>query len=157
MNPHLPDEDLRSDLLDKLIAQGVKGGQHSDGSQKDGFLKYEKGKMVGVYNPGTKQYDTVSGFQAKCDDKLGAMPSSMKPWKTIVGSATREELLRGIFGEMKSMNTLGAKLAQDYAKRSKEIGLKLVKDKVAASENDVNTVLLTGFYHAYGPINNYLD
>jgi len=81
----------------------------------------------------------------------------MKPWKTIVGSATREELLRGIFGEMKSMNTLGAKLAQDYAKRSKEIGLKLVKDKVAASENDVNTVLLTGFYHAYGPINNYLD
>jgi hypothetical protein len=27
---------------------------------------------------------------------------------------------------------------------------------VAFNENDVNTVLLTGFFHAYGPINNYL-
>jgi hypothetical protein len=28
---------------------------------------------------------------------------------------------------------------------------------VAFNEKDVNTVLLTGFFHAYGPINNYLD
>ena len=55
------------------------------------------------------------------------------------------------------MNTLGAELARKYAKRSKEIGLKLVADHVAFSEKDVNTVLLTGFFHAYGPINNYLD
>jgi hypothetical protein len=35
--------------------------------------------------------------------------------------------------------------------------LGLVKDGVAADENDVNTVLLTGFYHAYGPVNAYFD
>ena len=44
MNPYLPDEDLHSDLLDKMMEAGVKGGQNSDGSQKDGFLKYEKEK-----------------------------------------------------------------------------------------------------------------
>ena len=55
------------------------------------------------------------------------------------------------------MATPGAELARAYGRRSKEIGLGLVKDKVAAREDDVNTVLLTGFYHAYGPINAYFD
>jgi 3-hydroxyacyl-CoA dehydrogenase len=42
MNPFLPDEDLHSDLLDKMITLGIKGGQFSDGSQKDGFLKQKR-------------------------------------------------------------------------------------------------------------------
>ena len=33
----------------------------------------------------------------------------------------------------------------------------LVEKKVAASIEDVNTVLLTGFYHAYGPVNEYFN
>jgi hypothetical protein len=47
-------------------------------------------------------------------------------------------------------------LAKKYNQRSNEIGKALVNDGVAASDQDVNTVMLTGFYHAYGPINNYL-
>ena len=39
----------------------------------------------------------------------------------------------------------------------KEIGEKLVSDKVAHNSDDVNTVMLTGFFHAYGPINEYFD
>jgi len=31
----------------------------------------------------------------------------------------------------------------------------LVNTEVAASAEDVNTVLETGFFHAYGPINDY--
>ena len=50
-----------------------------------------------------------------------------------------------------------ARLAEAYGRRSKEIGLELVKDGVAGRDEDVNTVLLTGFYHAYGPINTYFD
>jgi hypothetical protein len=53
------------------------------------------------------------------------------------------------------MDTLGANLAKSYGKRSLEIGKKLVADNVANNDDDVNTVLLTGFYHAYGPINEY--
>ncbi len=65
MNPHLPDEDLHSDLLDKLFDMDVKGGQKSDGSQKDGILKYERGRPVAVFNPETKEYVAYCRFPGK--------------------------------------------------------------------------------------------
>ncbi len=52
-----------------------------------------------------------------------------------------------------------AKEAKEKAEKGslddQKIGKKLVSMKVAKTDEDVNTVLLTGFYHAYGPINNY--
>jgi len=157
MNPFLPNEDLHSNFLDRLIEQGILGGQYSDGSQKDGILKYEKGRPVGVYNTESKEYVMIDAFKDACDAKLGNMPASMMPWKSVAFSGKKEGQLKAIFDEIKAMDTLGAVLAKNYARRSKEIGLQLVADKVAYEEKDVNTVLLTGFFHAYGPINNYLD
>jgi len=157
MSAYVKDEDIHSPLLDKYIEMGVKGGQNSDGSQKDGFLKYEKGRVVGIYNPDKKQYVNLSDFAAKCDEKLGTVPTSIKPWKAVVGNPQKETIFKSYFSEIKSMQTLGAKMAVAYALRSKEIGLKLVSDKVAYCDKDVNTVLLTGFFHAYGPINEYLN
>ncbi|TVQ91266.1 MAG: 3-hydroxyacyl-CoA dehydrogenase family protein [Bacteroidetes bacterium] len=154
MNPYMKNENLHSSLLDKMIEQGIKGGQNPDGSQKDGFLKYEKGKPVAIYDVNQTKY--ISGFQQKCDKELGALPSSIKPWKAVVGDKNKEEFLVSYFNELKSMDSLGATLAKKYAKRSREIGLQLVSDKVAHSKEDVNTVLLTGFFHAYGPINDYM-
>jgi len=155
MNPFLADEELHSDLLDKYIEMGVKGGQYADASQKDGFLKYEKGRPSGIYDPEKKEYVPVSQIQAKCDEKLGPLPQSAQPWKTVIGSPDKNSILDGYFKELDGMDTLGAKLVGAYGQRSREIGLKLVADNVAHSEGDVNTVLLTGFYHAYGPINDY--
>lgn len=157
MNPYLPDEDLHSDLLDKMMDLGVKGGQKSDGSQKDGFLKYEKNKPVGIYNPTTKIYDEIAGFQVKCDEKLGPLADSWKPWKVINFSRDKKDaLLKTYFEELGKMKTFGAELAKKYHTRSNEIGLKLVADKVANSNEDVNTVMLTGFFHAYGPVNDFM-
>ncbi len=156
MKPYNKDEDIHSPLLDKYIALGVKGGQNSDGSQKDGFLKYEKGRVVGIYDPDKKQYVQTDAFSSKCDEKLGNLPNSYKPWKNIVGDKAKDELLKKYFGELKTMDTLGSKLGKAYLKRSNEIGLKLVSDKVADKKEDVNTVLLTGFFHAYGPINDFI-
>lgn len=156
MNPHFPGENLHSDLLDKIFDQGVRGGQNSDGSQKDGFFIYEKGKPVAIYDPEAKQYKKIAEFQAKCDEKLGAMPASYKPWKSVNFSKVKANLLDTYFAELKGMNTMGAQLAKTYCHRSDEIGRQLVSSGVAANETDVNTVLLTGFFHAYGPINNYL-
>jgi 3-hydroxyacyl-CoA dehydrogenase len=157
MNPYLPDEDLHSDLLDKMLEAGVRGGQNSDGSQKDGFLKYEKNKPVAIYDINKKQYVAIADIQAKCDDKLGTVPASIKPWKAVVGAKNKEELFKEYFADLKKSNAFGAELAKKYAARSKEIGKKLVADKVAFNDTDVNTVLLTGFFHAYGPINDYLN
>lgn len=155
MNPHVNDEDLHSDLLDRLISLGVKGGQYADASQKDGFLKYEKGRPVGVYNPEMNEYVAISEFREKCDGRLGDLPKSGLPWKAVIGNPKKGEVLEKFFKELNSMDTEGAQLAQNYGQRSLEIGKKLVADNVARSEEDVNTVLLTGFYHAYGPINDY--
>jgi len=157
MNPYLPDEDLHSDVLDRYISLGVLGGQFADGSQKDGFLKYEKGRPAGIYDPEKKAYVPFSEFQAGCDEKLGPLPQGAPAWKTVVGSPDKDDVFQKYFKELNGMKTLGAELAGRYGKRSKQIGLKLVADKVANSEEDVNNVLLTGFYHAYGPINNYFE
>ncbi|NTW31611.1 MAG: 3-hydroxyacyl-CoA dehydrogenase family protein [Bacteroidetes bacterium] len=157
MNPYVKDEEIHSPLLDKFMELGVRGGQNHDGSQKDGFLKYEKGKPVAIYDPDKKQYIAITEYAAKCDAKLGDLPKSILPWKAVVGNPNKEVIFRNYFKELNSMKTLGAELAKEYAKRSKNIGLKLVSDKVAYNEKDVNTVLLTGFFHAYGPINDYLN
>ena len=156
MNPHLKDEDLHSDVLDKMIELGVLGGQFSSGAQKDGFLKYEKGGSVAVYDMEKKAYVPFAEFQAKCDAWLGEMPSSWKPWKSVNFNKKKDTVLAEYFAGLKSMESNGAKLAKAYHLNSKAIGEKLFNDKVANSLEDVNTVLMTGFYHAYGPINNFL-
>ncbi len=155
MRPHIKDEIIHCELLDKMMALNVKGGQNSDGSQKDGFIKYEKNRPVAFYSIESESYVQTTEFQAKCDARIVAESASLAVWKNVVSSPTKHELLSKHFEELKSMQTLGVQLAIAYAQKSKEIGLKLVADNVAKSHEDVNTVMLTGFFHAYGPINNY--
>jgi len=156
MNPYLPDEDLHSDLLDKMMEIDVKGGQKSSGAQKDGFLKYEKGKPVAIFDIETKQYINIDTFSAKVDEKLGNLPENSLAWKQTLRMKDKADKLAIMFDAMSKKETLGANLAKKYMENSRQIGNKLVDTKVANNADDVNTVLMTGFFHAYGPINNYL-
>ena len=156
MNPNLKDENLHSPLLDKYLSLGIKGGQFADGSQKDGILKYEKGKPVAVFDIDKGVYIPFTEIQQKADEKLGHLPVP-PAWKSVVGNILKESILQSYFSELKTLGGSGAELAKAYALKSCAIGRKLVSDGVAFSGKDVNTVLLTGFFHAYGPINNYLD
>ena len=157
MKPRLNDNELHSELIDKLNSLDVKGGQNSDGSQKPGILSYEKGRVVAVYDPEKKDYIKIDSFQEKIDKMLGTLPTSYKPWKSVIGNKSKGEVLNTYFKELKGMDTLGSKLTKDYVINSKNIGLKLVADKVTDKEEHVNTVMLTGFFHAYGPINDYCN
>jgi 3-hydroxyacyl-CoA dehydrogenase len=157
MDERLPGRRLHSSLLDKLIAAKVLGGQYADGSQKDGFLKYDKGRPAGVFDPERAAYVPFSEIARRCDERLGILPAQAKPWRMVIQESNRSRFLEGFFKELREMDTLGSSLATRYGGRSKEIGLELVTDKVATRTDDVNTVLLTGFYHAYGPINDYFD
>jgi 3-hydroxyacyl-CoA dehydrogenase len=157
MNPYMEKEDIHSPLLDRMMDAGVKGGQNFDGSQKDGFLKYEKGRPVAIWDIDKGVYVGIGDFSAGCDGKLGPLPDGHYPWKVVVGERGKDELLRKYFKAMQDMDTAGAKLAVDYLRRSREIGQNLVAEKVAHKPEDVNTVLLTGFFHAYGPINDYIN
>ncbi|HNQ69222.1 MAG TPA: 3-hydroxyacyl-CoA dehydrogenase family protein [Bacteroidales bacterium] len=157
MRPYVTDETIHSPLLDKMMEINVKGGQNHDGSQKDGFLKYEKGKIAGIYDIDKKEYVKVEDISTKCDQTLGSLPEGHLPWKAVVGNKDKNNVLSKYFDAMKSQKTLGAELALNYMKKSKQIGEKLVTDKVAYTAEDVNTVLLTGFFHAYGPINDFIN
>ena len=157
MNPRLPGQGLHSPLIDRLLELGVRGGQNHDGSQKNGFLEYGQGRPIGVYDPEQKRYVSIGGFQDGCDARLGPLPDPVVTWKAAVRDPARDALLATFFAGMKTMETPGAALAVRYGRRSREIGRQLVDEGVARSAADVNTVLLTGFFHAYGPINEFFE
>ena len=156
MNPYLPDEELHSELLDQLLTKGVKGGQFSNGTQKDGFFQYKKGRISHVYELKTGAYVPVDEIVKKSESFTGPLPQPAN-WKQVNFSPGKKEMLENFFSKLKSMDTKGAKLARNYVLESKRIGELLVNTGVAASVDDVNKVLETGFYHAYGPINNYFN
>ncbi|MEI7982615.1 MAG: 3-hydroxyacyl-CoA dehydrogenase family protein [Bacteroidota bacterium] len=155
MNSYSKKEKLHSPMLDQFLKAGVKGGQFSDGTQKDGILKYEKGRPVAIYDLKLKKYTPVEEIRPNTEEKLGAMTVS-PAWKSVVSNPDKERIFKTYFTELKQNKSAGARLAVSYMVRSRDIGKQLVKEKVAFSDQDVNTVLLTGFFHAYGPINDYI-
>ncbi len=157
MNRFIEGEDLHSDLVDSLIAKGVRGGQNPDGSQKDGFFHYEKGRPAAVYNLETGEYVALdASWTTKPDSVLGSTPEGHAPWRALLMDAGKEKKLAAYFGNLKKDEQRGAQLARAYVKRSKEIGELLVSSGVAASADDVNGVLMNGFFHLYGPVNDYV-
>ncbi|MDP2960327.1 MAG: 3-hydroxyacyl-CoA dehydrogenase family protein [candidate division Zixibacteria bacterium] len=155
---YIEGEDLKDDLLKKMYDQKVLGGQRSDGTQKDGFLKYDKNRPVGVYDIDQGEYKLFNpqGWTGDIDKKLGEYPSGFSSWKNLLMDPKKGDKLSAFFQNLKASNTLGAKLALAYLKNSKEVGEKLVRSGVAKTAEDVNNVLLNGFYHIYGPINDYI-
>ncbi len=157
MDPYMDKETLHSPLLDDIVKRGIKGGQNPDGSQKDGFLKYEEGRVTGIYNIYTGIYNPVDAVKSEVNEYLGSLPKTFKPWKEILQSEHKEQELEACFKELKTLDSTGARLAVNYGLNSKNIGLQLVTSGVSENNDNVNKVLLTGFYHAYGPINNFFN
>jgi 3-hydroxyacyl-CoA dehydrogenase len=157
MDPFMSDEDMHCDLIERLTEQDVRGGQYPDGSQKNGFFRYEAGRITGIYDPETKMYVALEEFERLCNKTLGPLPDEHVPWKTLVRDRKKKEILQDYFKQLSGSANLGAQLAVDYGRNSCRIGQLLVEKKVAKSTEDVNTVLLTGFYHAYGPVNDYFN
>ncbi len=157
MSPHFPKEKLHSALIDEMVKHKVLGGQNPDGSQKDGFLKYEKNRPVGVYDLQKSGYQLLDqgDWKQKADQAIGDPPEGFFPWRALLSDPRKEEKLAHYFKNVKSAKTAGAKLAMDYLRRSKAIGEQLVSGGVAGSPEDVNGVLLNGFFHLYGPVNQF--
>lgn len=156
MGGFIKGETLHSDFVDMAMAAGVKGGQKSDGSQKDGLLQYEKGKVVGVYDFGKRAYVKVEELMPRVDAWLGSVPDNRPTWKDMSRDKNKGEKLGAWFTALQGKHGHGAALAVDYVKESKRIGQKLLADGVARTADDVNTVMLTGFFHVYGPINDFV-
>jgi 3-hydroxyacyl-CoA dehydrogenase len=162
MNPYMEGEELSCKLIDRFLDQGVKGGQNPDGSQKNGILSYEKGRITGIWDPGNKEYIPADKLEKETGTILGELPMGHIPWKEVIRDPGKEEKLGRYFGKLaeaagRGEAENGAGLAFVYGRNSRDIGQLLVDKKVAGSVDDVNTVLLTGFFHAYGPVNDYFN
>jgi 3-hydroxyacyl-CoA dehydrogenase len=155
MQPSFPNETLSNAVLNDLFDKDVKGGQYADGSQKDGIFKYQKGRIMEVYDLEQGKYIITENIEMDCAAIMGELPTTKVYWKSVVRDSNKAEQLQKFFGELHQIDSVGANLAIAYGKNSKAIGQMLVDTKVAESKEDVNTVMETGFFHAYGPINEY--
>jgi 3-hydroxyacyl-CoA dehydrogenase len=150
-------EDLHSDLLERYLALGVKGGQTSSGAQKPGFLDYQKGRPSAIFDPDAQGYAPLEGpWVLAAAARLGPTPEPVLSWKALQKDPDAGTRLAAWFQAIKGMDTLGADLARRHYQASRETGLNLVRQGVAGSAEDVNEVLKLGFFHLYGPITEYM-
>lgn len=156
MNSYIAGENLQSSLIERMLVTGNHGGQNPDGSPRDGFFQYDKGRIAGVFDMGKKRYLDVEEIAEAGDKHLGALPVSWKPWKEIIHHPHKGSLLSVYFDELKEKTNPGAVIAKDYLKKYREIAMGLVKNKVAFRFDDVNAVVIHGFQYAYGPVNSYM-
>ncbi|MEI8346564.1 MAG: 3-hydroxyacyl-CoA dehydrogenase family protein [Pseudomonadota bacterium] len=157
MKTYLKDNTFESQFINNFLQSKIIGGQYPDGSQKDGILKYEKGKISAIYNLDEKRYFplTEGTWKNKCDDYLGKIPDNHFPWKLLSKDANKDEKLQTYFKTLFAGQTPGALLAQKYLIKSRDIARALVSQKVAENIEDVNKVLQNGFFHLYGADNQY--
>jgi 3-hydroxyacyl-CoA dehydrogenase len=151
------DEKLLNGTIDAMIARKVSGGQNPDGSQKPGFFGYEKGRIVSVYDLDAGVYVPIDpkGWTGEADAHLGPLPEGYRGWKALSGAPDRDAAIKAHFAALAKMDTRGAEIGRAYLRRSREIARGLVASGVAAKPEDVNGVLTSGFYHLYGPINEF--
>ncbi len=156
MDRHL-DEALADTVIDRFVSLGVLGGQYASGAQKPGFFTYEKGRVTAVYDLEKKEYLSVDGegWSAEVDTWLGALPEGFRPWKALLRAPDQNEALTAHFAALAEMSNEGANMAVAYLERSRQIGQALVDGGVAYDAEGVNGVLTSGFYHLYGPINDF--
>ncbi len=154
MNSHLKEE-LSSPLLNRFLEKGIKGGQNPDGSQKDGIFKYEKGVPIAIYNLDNDEYTSLTEYTAKIVDDLAVMTEGYS-WKQLSRSKRTKQHLTDFFSHLSLEKGKGATMAKNYMMAMKEIGKKLQSDGVTESTEHVNTVMMNGFFHLYGPVNDFI-
>lgn len=145
MTEYLPAEVFNTTLVNRMVSEGVKGGQNGDGTQKDGFFSYEKGKPVKVYDIEKKHY-----IPYVIPQEMKTLPTGHESWKALSKDKEKEDKLKRYFSHLLKDNSPASKLAVKFLERSSAIGHGLVKDDVARSVDDVDTVLKNGFFHLYG-------
>lgn len=152
MNTFLKDSQFSATLIDEMVNRGLLGGQHPDGTQRDGFFSYTKHAPQGIYCLSKECYIPLATapWLTNAEINLGALSQGHLTWKDLQKETYKEELLKKYFINLLSQPSLGSSLAQDFLKNLHAIVNTLVHEGIASSQADVNTVLMNGFYHLYG-------
>lgn len=158
MQTYLHGENFHDDLIDAMNDVGAIGGQYSNGFQKNGFFQYEKNIPVGIYSLQDQQYHLFEQekWKDRVDAFLGPLPEKYISWKDLQKDPEKDQKLAAYFTSLFESGVFGADLAEVFLVKAREIAHKLVESHVAGSLEDVNAVMMNGFYHLYGPENPWL-
>ena len=154
----IEEESFPSDLFARMVAEGRPGGQRGDGSQKDGFFQYDGHRRAGVYDCASGSYRPLEeGRLPAADAALGGLAEPGTNWSEVRAAGDPKALIRSHFRRLAETYGRGAAMALEYAAASRRIAARLVGDGVAASAEDVDTVVTHGFHHLYGPLDESLS
>lgn len=148
-------EDFTSDLVYKMLDAEIKGGQFGDGTQKDGFFKYERGRPIEVFDLLNKKYQSIES----CEKELSGfeLPDLKVDWKSLSRDPEKNNKISLAFSSLIADETNSAKMAVKYLQNSRKIARNLVQNGVADKIDFVNQVMTNGFYHLYGPDSEVLS
>jgi 3-hydroxyacyl-CoA dehydrogenase len=135
-------------LLTDMVDRGKIGGQNMDGTQMEGFFRYQKNRITEVFDPEKDTYVPIEEEEEKhIEELLGPLPEKHIPWKKARNLEDKEKRLKIYEESLRQENTLGAQTAVEFLDRSRQGAQELVDSGVAADLDDVHTVLKYGFYH----------
>lgn len=146
MQTYQPDGHFLDPLIDRMIAEGAIGGVKEDGTQREGFFRYEGSEPVEVYSLEEKVYIPLPDLT-----NLGTLPKGHFPWKALYKNPNATEILSPYVENLMGDSTQGALMAQNYLINSLKIARLLVDQGVAKNLQDVDTVLRLGFHHLITP------
>lgn len=147
MAQFLPNSTFKVPLIDQLLQKGMRGGQNPDGSQRQGFFTYKKGRPESVYALENGEYQPLPDLSVWMEP----YPAGWKSWKEMQKEKEIDNAIERYFDGVLTAKTFGCAAAVDFIKHSRKISRQLVDDGVAAKLKDVTTVLKHGFFHLYGP------
>lgn len=153
MTTYLP-ASFESSLIDAMVAAGIIGGQHPDGSQRDGFFQYSDHTITGVYDPATKDYRPLKHSP---EERMAPLPEGWTSWQKLHKEIDRQEKVERYFRALFACETESARFAKEYLDHSRQIVEALVSEGAARTVADVEVVLQKGFYHLYGPVSIYQE
>ena len=169
---------FQDDILEALLAAGVRGGQLGSGEQKDGLFRYERNKITGVLDldavlgsgsegvaargfagegksPGIPYVNLGDGRFQPTLESLGTPPEGCAPWSQMAKDPARKEKIAAYLARLAqdAAGTAGTgiEIALAFLDHSRAVGETLVRTGVAANDEDVSMVLMNGFFHLYGP------
>ncbi len=152
MERYIAKESFVSATIERMLSAGAKGGQHGDGSQKDGFFRYDGYRITDVYDIEGGTYLPLDVVVKGIDEELGDLALPGRGWKELRGQPDVDKQVRSHFEWLRANPGAGTNMAIDYFRASKRIATDLLNDGIATCGEDVDVVVTTGFHHLYGPL-----
>jgi 3-hydroxyacyl-CoA dehydrogenase len=153
MGEYLGTEEFSNAEIDLLLASGIKGGQVGSGEQKNGIFQYDRNKLIGVWDANSKGYLALSDGHSftLVNTWLGSLPEKHITWASLSRDRDQRRKVTEYLSNLAGIKTHGASLARDFLNQSRLIAKDLEQSGVAATQSEVSSVLMNGFYHLYGP------